>query len=162
MRARFAAAVAIVCVVAVPVGGCGGGSDTSGAHDSSSAPSPAAKARFVKQAIALCQRERADTGEELEADRQRLSKDGLSGAALSLAAIRAVLLSTIADEIAALRKLEPPVGEEAEVRAIMVNLQSTLESARKVKGLTSHLLEARFGPVDKELRAYGLGACAKA
>ena len=172
MSSRLAASLAVLGAITMIGMGCGGGDDSSStsgstATESSTVASSGDKAEFIKAAEALCLKKRQGSFERIAAYEKKHGSEGLPPAVLGQKAIRAVVLATIDEEIDGLRALEPPAGEEEEVEALLASLQKTLEKARSrtkklaVQQAPAALISAVFHAADKELKAYGLLACAK-
>jgi hypothetical protein len=162
LKALLATMLVAAIAIAAIVSGCGSDDDStssSAASDSSSL----SKAEFVKQANAACLGEREDSLEELATYQQRHRSEGLPEAVLAENAFKAVTLSTIEAEIAALRALGLPTGDDGGVEAILALLQADLDKATKLRAkLSSDEVEGYFVNANKKLRGYGLSSCTKA
>jgi hypothetical protein len=155
--------VAVVVFSALTLGiGCGGGgssASTGSVNEEGSAS--VGKAAFVKQADAVCLQKREKTLARVGPYEKKHEGEGLSEAALVRNAIKAAVLVTLEQEIAALAKLQAPAEDAEEFEAIIADLRSALDEAREANTKTSKEVENIFLPVDKELRAYGLTGCTK-
>jgi hypothetical protein len=158
----FAVIAFAVIAFAAILPGCGSdssgqsaGAETSGStvakeeESSSEESSSPEKATFAKKASAACTRARQEAFQGIKAS-------GSGGNS-----IEAVLLATIQAEIAAIRALPPPAGDEGEIEGIVAEMQTTLDNARGMKNASATEIEALFGGTDKQLEAYGLAACSK-
>lgn len=164
MNARLmAVSVAIVAVIALG-GGCGSGSGggSSSEVQSGSATggaSRSSKAAFVKRANAACLENQEGALERLAAYEKGHRSDGLTKAELTEKAIRAVELSTIESEIAAIRALGPaPEGDTAAIKAIVAALEKDLAAAKESKN-SSKEVEDYFLDADKMLQDFGISGC---
>jgi hypothetical protein len=133
-------------VIAIYVAGCGGGSD-------SSAPT---KAEFIKQADAICTHINQVEFNRLKA----LEKSNQGKAAGSKSSERVeelqVIMPAIRTETKEMSELEPPAGDEDQVKAII----SAYEDAGTEK--ISDLLDGtsdKFEKAFKLAQAYGFKVC---
>lgn len=151
MIARPIAPLVVVAVLAVAVAGCGGGS---------SAEASLSKPEYVKRATKICKEAREDNLARVAAYVKEQQGSGRKGSQLLLATFKAVALKTIEGEIAALRKLEPPEGDEARINAFLDAEQRAVEEARRLRraGSTAQM-ESYFTPSARIAKAYGILAC---
>lgn len=150
--------IAAIGIVAVALG-CGGDDDSSSAD---AAGDSLGKAAFVKQANEACLEEREDSFEQVAAYQKKHRGEGGSQEEQMRRAIRAVLLSTIAAEIADLEALGMPEGDEQQVEAILASLEDAHEEAEEqTKTDPSKEVEDYFGAANKKLAGYGLESCQK-
>lgn len=162
MNARLATIfVAVVAVVAIAVG-CGGGDSSSSAGGSTETTSSPEKEAFVKGANAACSKARTGDLNKVGVYEKAHRSQGLSETELSEDAFKAALLSTVEAEIAGMRKLAIPKGDEEEVEQFLSELEREASEARREEKTESlEEIEKRFATSDKELRAYELTECTK-
>ena len=157
-------AVAIASLAA----GCGGGSESSsstGASDGSTiATSSLSKDEFIKQASEACKQARKNLLERVLAYTQQHESKGQTRSAESetfAGSIKAVLLPTIEKEMAEIRQLGAPSGDEGEVEAFLVAEQKAVDSVARLKRIVSRFqFERYFTESAKLFREYGLDGCA--
>jgi hypothetical protein len=171
LRRNLPAVLLAATIAALIAAGCGGGSSTSsgstgsggsgganGGSGASSGPittSSLSKAQFVKRANALCTRDR----EERTAAVKAYAKEGAGvteGKGIE-GAIEEVYAPSMESEIAELRRLGAPRGDENTVEAIIVALETRLEST--VKGGLSNRLLTKTKQAEKMAGSYGLTEC---
>lgn len=119
------------------------------------------KDEFVRKADAACQRERRGSLAKVAAYVKSHRSQGQSKAELTARAVKAVVLSTVASEITAIRKIGAPSGEAARVAVILTALEDGIAEASKSAQEPVGGPEAFFADADRDLRAYGLQKCAK-
>lgn len=175
MTARLTMLLLVTMVAAVIGTGCGGG-DSSGDESSSSSGASSAgstvtvttstlsKDEFVAQASKACQHLRKDLFERVLAYIKQHEPKNSSRAeetAVFAAMTKAVLLPTIRKEIAAIRELGAPSGEEGEVEELLTSEQEAVDTVANLKHIVSRFeIERYFTDSEKLFRAYGLDACA--
>lgn len=155
MSARLTKILALIAAITGIVVGCGDDSD------SSSAAQRPSKIAFSKMASEACIRERAPSSNEITAYLKKHRSEGLPKAVLAANAYKAVLHSTVEAEIAALRKLDVPVGDGGRLEAILDDLQSVIDRQRARKNMSTAEIKAGFAKGDEDLRRYGLVSCTK-
>jgi hypothetical protein len=159
VNAWLTTTLAAAMAVAVIAMGCGSDEDSGSASAGDS--SSLSKAEFVKQANAACLKPRETALQEVAAYSQKHRSEGLSDTLLGRKAIKVVLLKTFEEEIAALRALGAPEGDEEEIDAMLAATQSALDEAKELPKTSSKEVESYFGDADKKLRQYGLTGCTK-
>ncbi len=156
----LAAAIASTAIVA----GCGDNEDSSSASQSGDrtiATSSLDKEAYIKKAEAACEREGKGAIGELESYLNKHSQDGLPQDKLLANAFKATLLPLVEAQIAAIRKLGAPAGDEEEIEALLAAQQEAVDEAQKAKNLNSTGdFEKHFIEATKEFESYGFGACA--
>lgn len=168
MRRSIIFAVALTLLV---LAGCGGGSGDSTSTDGSASPggpaiktSSLSKAEFIKQAAKACRQEKKKLVSRAVAyvNRQQSKQQRKSSEESGLAGVtQAVVLPAVKMEIADIRKLGAPVGDESEIEAFLNAEQEAVDSLTKLKRITSRVqMERYFAESAKLARAYGLNACA--
>jgi hypothetical protein len=160
-RLMMMAAVAAIAASAV---GCGGGAGGSTSEAQSGGPSIATssldKTEFVKKASAACQREREGLPEEASVYLSKHGSKGLSESVVIANMAKAVMVPTIEAEIAAIRKLGAPAGDEEQIEAILAAQQKALDEVKGLKEAKSiEAILAHFGDANKMLKDYGFTAC---
>lgn len=156
------AGVAMIATAVIAMG-CGNEGDSSSVSTGTASP----KAAFIEKAGAVCHAARKNAFQRVAAYQERHRSEGLSEAVLSRRATRAVTLSTYEGEIAALRELRAPPGDQSEVEGILDAEAEALEEARKVPKVTgtdltqASEMSARFRDAGRALRNYGVTGCGK-
>ena len=154
-------AVAVIAIAVFALG-CGGSDDSSSASDSGEdASGSSSKAVFVKQGNAACLKQRQNAFGQIAAYEEKHRSEGLPEAALRRKAFKVVILATIEDELAALRNLEVPAGDEEEIEAILGAEQEAFDVASGPETNSYREINSKFRPADEMLRDYGLSDCAK-
>jgi hypothetical protein len=164
MIALLLAGLAIVAMAA----GCGGdGDSTSGAdtaNRSTVTTSSLGKDEFIEQASRACQQARKNLLERVLVYTQQHESDGQGRSAESetfAGSIKAVLLPTIRKEMAEIRRLGAPAGDEGEVEAFLAAEQEAVDSVARIKRVVSGFqFERYFAKSAKLFREYGLAGCA--
>lgn len=182
----LAAAIAITAIV---VAGCGGDEDSgnagspnaditteadqaSGAEsgadsapgDESSAgegitTSSLSKEQFVERANSICRREKASYDGEITAFLER-SRPNMPEDVVALMAIKAVLVPITESQIAAIRKLGAPEGDEEEIAAALEAEEEALAELMQTERLKfGELPTDMFEDANARLREYGLKGC---
>lgn len=152
-------------VMGLALGGCGEDSADSTATVTTS---QLTKAQFIERADALCLRE---TNRALEQGigsyiAREAPGSGKSEADVRNEAIIAVLLPALERQVAQVRQLGAPVGDEEQVEAILTTMQSSIDAARKDPPTAKDVrvagveLRNKFVPLDRLGRAYGFDSCA--
>jgi hypothetical protein len=150
IRPGFLLAVAMaIAMVAV---GCGGDSDDAADN------APPSKAEFVKQANAVCERERAGLMERVaEFERRRAGRRPEPGADV----VHFVYLPTIEAQIFRIEELDVPRGEQTRIDTLLDAERFALDAVAVMPRVPSiAVAERNFAEADKQLRAYGLSSCA--
>lgn len=133
----------------------GGNGQSGGAVEASSL----SKEEFVKQANAACKRESKDLFAEINAYFAKNQTGGSEEERIAKT-IKATMAPVVEAEIAVVRELGAPAGDEAEVEAMLAAQEAGLERLarlKRAKDLGSG--EALFGEGAELLRAYGLEDC---
>ncbi len=155
-------------VIATVIIGCGGAdgdtSSASSADDVTITTSSLSKDEFVARASKACQRLRRNLLERvLNYTQQHESKNPSRSEETAVFAgmTKAVLLPTIRKELAAIRRLGAPTGDEDEVAAFIAAEQDAVDKVAELTHIVSRFeIERYFTDSEKLFRAYGLGACA--
>ena len=145
---RLIPLVLVVLGLALVGAGCGGGDDKSS--------SSLSKAEFIRKGNAIC----AAGNKQIEAKAGQLfgTKQKPSEGELKQFA-STVLLPSVEKQVAELKKLSPPSGDEDEVKAILDAAQDGID---KGKQDPLSLTQEKGGPFDKAnalARKYGLTVC---
>jgi hypothetical protein len=151
------AAIAAFALVA----GCGGGST---ARSSESTPpvttSSLSKAEYVKAADAGCVKKKKGL---LESASDYLGKRVSEGVERRVALAdlgRAVMLPSVEAEVAVIRKLGAPAGDEGEIEAILAAEQQAIDQVKRLKEAKSvYKIVRHFYAVDRMLFGYGITEC---
>jgi hypothetical protein len=158
----------VLGAVAALVGcGSGGGDGAGGSTATSTAPaistSSLSKNEFVAKAEGACQAARKNIWEDATVYlQQHEPKANPSTYPFTFAGmVKTVILPIIRSEIAAIRRLGAPAGDEGEVEAFVNSEQEIVAQLAKRKRLSSSIaLERSFAPSGKLARTYGLEGCA--
>lgn len=142
--------------------GCGGSDDTTGTAASAD-QAPLSKAEFIKKADAICAK--ADITHELEAreyrERHEKELNKLAPIPAEEKLIRLIMLPSIRKQIAEVKALGAPKGEEQKVGKIIAGLEEAARKAEKdpyaIEGEVP--TENPFRGVDIEARDYGFEEC---
>jgi hypothetical protein len=164
--------LSLVMAIAALGAGCGsGGSDSSSSEGAFSTTggstaggtsvktSSLSKDEFVKQANAICERERKNILTEFDAYFAK-HKGEKEAAQVFADMIHVVLLPTVENDIAKIRALGAPEGDEAEIELFLEEQQKAVEAAAKAKRISDEEpLSTYFEGPTKLARAYGLEGC---
>lgn len=179
--------IGVVIAIVALVGGCGGDDDEPAADgqagvqgaqqqegsqgeggesdgesgDGSTEESSPAKQAFLKEADAACRRVHGDLANEAAAYLAQETRHGTPRPVAMANFGRTVMAPTIEAEIAKLRELEPPAGDEEQIEAI---LEAEEEEVEELKALdeakAAFKLIALFEESTEMFREYGFKACA--
>jgi hypothetical protein len=147
-------------IVSASIGALAIGAMALGCGSSASGDAPT-KAQFVRQGNAICARAEDERNKSLAAAVRHSQSNAPGGSAPSVDLERLttdVAVPKIQETIDELGGLDPPAGEEAEIDAILGNLEAAVETSeadpdRFVAGTA-------FLKANKAATAYGLTACA--
>lgn len=140
------------------------GGETSGSERSSAPVTTSSlnKPAFVKNANAICRRERARLLPEMNAYLKKQGSDGTASGAFLADMFRAVFIPSIEREMEAIRGLGAPAGDRQEVEAILVAQEAAVEEMRSLESLSAIFdLGGRFAKADAKLQDYGLTGCVR-
>ena len=144
--------LALSCLLALAASGCGG-------EDDSADASGFDKAAFLAQANAACKRERAGVDKELTEVLQR-ERGRMPLPEAYAEASRLVILSTIEDELEAIRAIKVPLKVSEEVSDVLYIEQRALDEMVFEKRLSSlEEVDRRFAESEKTLIDYGFTDC---
>jgi ethanolamine utilization protein EutP (predicted NTPase) len=147
------AGIAIVAALA----GCGGGDDSGGTE--SVTTSSLSKAQFIKKASAACRQERRGLVAEASAYLGKHSSDGPRPVVIADMG-KAVMAPTVEAEVAAVRKLGAPAGDEEEVEAMLAADEKGIEEVKDLKEAKSiYQVVRHFYAASELFKAYGFSAC---
>jgi hypothetical protein len=129
--------------------GCGGGSSTT----KSTAVAPITKTEFVAKANAIC----ASADPNLAAENAKLSTTRPTPAAIA-AAVNGVYVPSVESQIAGIKALGTPPGDQATVTRMLQLVEADLA---KIKADPKLMVTTdAFGDFAKVAHPYGLTACA--
>jgi hypothetical protein len=167
VAARSTMLLALTMAIAAVAAGCGsGGGDSSSSEASSSTAagsslktSSLSKAEFVKKANAICVHERGDILAKFDAYfKQHKGEKGTEEVFADM--IHVVLLPSIERDIAKIRALGAPEGDEASVELFLAEQQKAIETVAKAKRISEEEPLSRYFEAPSKLaRAYGLEGC---
>jgi hypothetical protein len=168
LTARVTMLAVAVAAIVLTIVGCGGGGDGSSAAGASGGPtittSSLNKDEFIAQASKACMRARKDLFEQVLTYQSQHASKGESRAESNekfADMVHAVLLPTIRTEMAEIRKLGAPEGDEEEVEEFLDSQQEAIDTIAKVKSMASRfVLENYLKESAKLFHAYGLDGCA--
>ncbi len=157
-RAMLAAVLALCVLVA----GCG--SDDGGSPAQADAPpvttSSLSKEEFIQRAGAVCDRARQTALPELSTYAEK--HKGVPREELLADAFKAVLVPMVEQEMAAIRKLGAPPGDEEEIEAILAAQQEGIDRVKRIeKARSGSEFPAYFEAADEMLLDYGLTGCSR-
>jgi hypothetical protein len=156
-------AAALLLALFAGCGGSSGGDTSAGGSTATSASiktSSLGEAEFIKQANAACQEARKGLIKRASSFLKQQSKterneDNLAGLT------KAAVLPTVRAEMAAIRRLGAPAGDEDEVGAFVAAEQEAVAHLAKLKHIYSRFeMERYFTDAAKLARAYGIDGCA--
>jgi hypothetical protein len=132
-----------------------GGNKETTAHSSS-----LSKAEFVKQANAICTREKTKGLEAMGAyaKQHRGAATGQAKIELIGEAIQKVFLPSVQSQVNQIRALGAPAGDEQEVEALLDSLEEAVEKASQGTASSARFGQA-FASSGKLAREYGLSDC---
>lgn len=137
----------LAVAVAVAQVGCG---DGDGGRDDVETPS---RSEFAKQANAIC----VPANEELtEAVIEVFGADGEPTASEGIRFTHEIWVPNLRDQIADLRALTPPAGDEALVGELLDGLEAATDKVSKNPAATA---TGPFDAVTERWRDYGISAC---
>lgn len=175
----------LVVVTAFAVVGCGGGSDSSesstaaesstvaegssksegsaggGGHLTTSSLS---KAEFTKRVNAICVKRRKSRTAAFEAYLEKHPPPKTGGKMDFNGFVKAIKVSFppgMEAQVAEIRKLGAPEGDEATLEAFLTELERSVEAARKLKDVNSESsFDRRFSNAGVSAKKYGIDECA--
>jgi hypothetical protein len=145
--------------------GCGSSSEDSGSAANADVPevttSSLSKAQFVKQANALCGKEKTKAFQASIAFARKYESEGKPQSKLLAELTSTVILPRIEREITGIADLGAPAGDEAQIEAFLTAENEAADKvAADLKGLKSlRQIEAQFSDSGKLARAYGITGC---
>lgn len=138
--------------------GCGDG-DTANSSQAARSTLASEAAAFVKRANTACEKESELLLENLSDYVERHSRKGPPREVIA-DAVRSVLLPRVEAGISAIRRLEPPAGDEKKIAAMLAEQRQAVNELRAAEQLPSFTsAEQRFAEASKGLREYGFTAC---
>lgn len=164
MAARLTTLLIFIFAISLVAVGCGDSGDDSGSGGAASGESietsELSKQEYLKQASAACDRERKNLVQEVNSYLEKHSSDGQPEGVLIANMARATMLPTIEAEIAAVRKLGAPEGDEEQIEEILAAQEAAVEKAKKLKNApTLEDVESLFLKATDKYKAYGFVAC---
>jgi hypothetical protein len=121
------------------------------------------KKEFLKRAEAACEKQRESLVEEASNFiNKRIGKGDTEADELALIGpmAKAVMVPTIEAEIAAVRKLGAPAGDEEQIEALLEAQQEAVEEVKELKSANSlEDVEKHFANATEMYAEYGFGAC---
>jgi hypothetical protein len=154
---RWGISISLMLALAVIAPGCGAGED-----EATGSPT-LTRAVFLKQANALCRRERKGLSDKADAWLARDRRRGYRGEELYWRTTHYVILPAIDDQVNGVLALTPHapsadrLGVEASIGAEQLAM-AKIESARSIESMDA--LRRYFSESAVELRVAGLDACA--
>lgn len=145
--------------IAVFAMGCGDDDDGGGASapGDAGAAEPLSKAEYLAQAKAICEQERREVLENLDAYRQRVGQ--INPEDVGVQGVEEVLLPEFEDEVERLRELGAPKGDETRIEAFLTAKEEAIETVRQ-RGLSANReLLGAFRRPDGMARSYGFESC---
>lgn len=140
-----------------PAAGATDGSSSNGAQIRTSA---LAKDEFLERAEAACNRAKGGLLQKSGQYMEKHSSAGKPEAEVTAGMIQAVLLPSIEKEIAAIRRLGAPEGDEETIEAALVAEEEAIEKVRRLDSVRSNEdFEKPFADSSRQLRDYGFESC---
>lgn len=169
MHKKIGAAGAAVLVVASIAAGCGGGGGSSPSVSSSggtavgvAAAAGLTKAKFVKEANAICKQgsNQIHSGAEAFKEKQGIDLNASLSKAQEEELVAEVVVPSIRAQADGLAKLGAPEGELTEVAGVVQKLEKVAEAGEEKP---SNILQEGAGDpiaeVNKAAKAYGVDEC---
>jgi hypothetical protein len=158
MSRRHVLPIAIAALVSA-VAGCGGDSATTATTDSSS-PAMIPRAQFVKRAKAICEAEKKNLSEEMNAFYERRAREtgeqiGLVGA---VEAVPEVVVPSLRGELDELEAIGLPKGEAYEAEAVWQTLRTVLHEV-EAEGIYAWRSAKLLPPFRNRAKPFGLQYC---
>lgn len=169
LNVRALAALLAALAIGISVAGCGDDSDSGAAGSASGGTSDGAvpaggsldKEEFVKRANAACLQQSKDYSAEVtQFIEGNAGAEGLTEQDVALAAIKAIVVPITEAQIAAIRRIGAPVGDEEEVEAALAAQEQAIAdvmAADEIK--SSDELDQLVGDATERLESYGLRGC---
>lgn len=153
----------IIASTAALAAGCGEDEDSSASSGSEAgiATSSLSKDEFVKQANEICKSEREDLTTKITAYQEKNPPGEKSPNVAMAEGVQAVILPGLENEIAQIRELGAPEGDEDEVDEILVAQEDGIDKVAALKEIepVEDAWERHFDPANKLMVAYGLKDC---
>jgi len=162
VNARLTILLATATAIGAIAAGCGGGGNSSTSASTGGitvTTSSLGKAAFIKKAEAACDAERGKLIPEIDAYFKKYGSK-LPEPVLIVKMLQATLVPIVEAEIADVRKLGAPAGDEEEIAAMLAAQQKAVERVKKMKRApATEAVESNFVGATKLYRAYGFDAC---
>lgn len=139
--------LAVLAVMALAIGGCGGGDD-----DEASLT----KAQFTRQANAICDK---SNDERVAEFRARMSVTGLSNDQERVEAVQEAFIAPFEEMVGELEDLSPPEGDEEKVEAIFTEMEQGVDDLEKDPLVVFEGEEKMFDKANELASDYGLTSC---
>lgn len=159
---RLTAALAALISIAIIAIGCGDDEESNGSSGTAGAitTSSLSKDEYLQKANAACRAKNANYGKEINAHLKRAGAKGWSESRVVLVGIKTVVLPITEAQLAAVRDLGAPEGDEEEVEAALDAQQEAIAETRAAKQLrTVDESRSLFADATKMLERYGLKDC---
>jgi hypothetical protein len=162
---RFAALLVASLAIAATIGaGCGEDDDSSASGGVTVAvtTSDLSKAEFAKEASDICSRERRDIPTQIATYQEKNPPGDKSPEVVQAEGVEAVILPVLEKEIAQVRKLGAPSGDEEQVEAILSGQQKAIDEVAALKEIepVEDSWERYFDETNKLMVDFGIGDCA--
>jgi len=152
-----------VLAISAMVVGCGADEDSGSPAPSQGASvttSSLSKEEFIKRAGEACNRARQNTLPELSAYAEK--HDDVPQEQMLANALREVFVPVVEQEMAAIKRLGAPSGDEEEIEAILAAQQEGIDRAKRLKRVKSAAeFPGYFDAADEKLLDYGLAGCSR-
>lgn len=163
MNARLTTLLAAIAAIGIIAVGCGGddeGSSPASASGGSLPTSSLDKEEFLKRANAACEKRQNKILAEMNAYVEKRGQVGVGGPQVFVPLVKQVIAPAFEAQLAAVRALGAPEGEEGELEAALAAQEAAIEELKKQKGTDSlDDFEKPFLGATQKLKAYGLTAC---
>jgi hypothetical protein len=160
LNGRSNATIAAIVAIAIGVAGCGGGGDD-GSEISTSSLS---KAEFTRKAEAICvkgqkqvERNFGAFAKKTDFNLRQVSQNPTKAQVNGL--VNSVLIPAIKQEIAAIRALGAPQGDEDQIEAMLEANEEGIATAEDLPREVLEKTEVAFGVASRLAKEYGLALC---
>jgi hypothetical protein len=155
----MSATIAVAAAIAIAVSGCGGGSD----GDEITASS-LSKAEFIRKADAICakgqrqvERNFGAFAKKTKLDVKQVAKNPTKEQVNGL--VNTVLIPVIEEEVAKIRALGAPAGDEDKIEAMLDATEEGIPTAEDLPRTVLEQTGVAFGVGSRLAKEYGLTVC---
>jgi hypothetical protein len=166
MKARWIMTLLALVAIAIMAAGCGGNDDDSASGSQSGSGSAGGGTasvsveEFVDQGNEACKEAQKKAFAKVGLYSRLHRDDGLSQEELRKRSFNWAILSTVEDEIEALRELPPAEGEEQSVEALLASKEAALRKAKKIEEKAElPAVVAFFDGANDKAQSLGISGC---